>query len=179
MTSQTIQQTIAQRLTQGEGRSAVFQALSGQGVSDRKLANLIAAFPLPSLVAAHAGAIKTMVGLAWVQCLLSVGVVLVLGLRMGSLAALLLGVFVGGITYLFVWGFQRHKLWAYNATILLTAINLPKALKDVTTEPISTCIAVALSLALIAFTWHVRSRLFPDVAAWGPRRVGGTYVFAS
>jgi hypothetical protein len=120
-----------------------------------------------------------MVVIAWVQLVLGVLIGLSLALKMGSLAGLLIAAFIGGFAYLFVWGFQHSRAWAYNASIVLSIINLPKALNDVSSEPASSVFALTLGVAWIAYTWFVRSKLFPDLAVLGPRKVSGTYRFSS
>ena len=46
-------------------------------------------------------------------------------------------------------------------------------------EPGSSVFALALGVAWIGYTWFVRSKLFPDFAFMGPRKVGGLYQFSS
>ncbi len=179
MRKQDIRADIERRIALGEGKSSIFQNLKGQGVSDSVLANLIASHADPALVTQHARCIKGMVVVAWLQLILGVLIGLNLTLEMGSGIGLLLTAFIAGFAYLFVWGFQHHRAWAYNASIMLSIINLPKALNDVSTEPASSVFALALGLAWIAFTWFVRSKLFPDFVVLGPRKVGNTYQFSN
>lgn len=179
MKKQDIRADIERRIALGEGKASIYQALKGQGVSDGTLANLIASHADPKLVTQHARLIKAMVVIAWVQLALGVLIGLSLTLKMGSWAGLMIAAFVGGFAYLFVWGFQHSRAWAYNASIVLSIINLPKALNDVSTEPASSVLALALGVAWIAYTWFVRSKLFPDFAFLGPRKVSGTYQFSS
>lgn len=179
MKKQDIRADIERRIALGEGKSSIFQTLKDRGLSESSLANLIASQPDPALVARHAGYIKGMVIVAWVQLVLGVLIGLSLALKMGSGIGLLIAALIGGFAYLFVWGFQRNRAWAYNASIVLSIINLPKALNDVSTEPISSLFALALGIAWIAYTCFVRSKLFPDFALLGPRKVGGTYRFSS
>lgn len=179
MKKQDIRADIARRIALGEGRSSIFRALKGQGLSDRTLANLIASHADPLRVAQHARLVQGMVAVSWVQLVLGVLIGLSLTLKMGSLVGLLLMAFVGGFAYLFVWGFRHNRAWAYNASLVLSIVNLPKALNDITTEPASSVFALTLGVAWIAYTWFVRSKLFPDFAVLGPRKVGGTYQFST
>ena len=179
MKKQDIRADIERRIALGESKSRIFQSLRGQGLSDGSLANLIASTADPTLLTQHAGYIKGMVAISWVQLVLGVLIGLSLALEMGSGVGLLIAAFIGGFAYIFVWGFQRNCAWAYNASIVLSIINLPKALSDVTTEPASSLFALALGVAWIAYTWFVRSKLFPDFAVLGPRKVGSTYQFSS
>src|SRR3989344_2232064 len=140
MKKQDIRADIERRIAMGEGKSSIFQALKGQGVSDGTLAHLLASHADPKLALQHARLIKGMVVIAWVQ--------------------LVLGVLIG-------------------LSLALSIINLPKALSDVSTEPASSVFALTLGVAWIAYTWFVRSKLFPDFAVLGPRKVSGTYRFSS
>ncbi len=179
MNKQDIRADIERRIALGEGKSSIFQTLQGQGVSDGTLANLIASHADPALVTQHARYIKGMVVVAWLQLVLGVLIGLSLTLKMGSGIGLVATAFIGGFAYLFVWGFQRNRAWAYNASIVLSIINLPKALNDVSTEPASSVFALVLGLAWIAFTWFVRGKLFPDFVLLGPRKVGKAYQFSN
>lgn len=179
MNKQDVRADIERRISLGEGKSSIFRALKGHGLSDSAVAHLIASHADPALFTQHARYIKGMVAIAWLQLVLGVLIGLSLTLKMGAGMGLLVTAFIGGFAYLFVWGFQRNRAWAYNASIVLSIINLPKALNDVSTEPASSVFALALGLAWITFTWFVRSKLFPDFAVLGPRKVGKSYQFSS
>lgn len=62
---------------------------------------------------------------------------------------------------------------------MLSIVNLPKGLDDLTTSPVSTLVTLALGVGLIAFTWYVRSKLFPDFAFISPKKVKGKFVFSN
>ncbi len=179
MNKKEIKAQIEQRLANGEAKSTVFGRMSGQGVSDRKVAHFIASFADPRLCLQHAKLIDAMIVISWIQLVLAVLASIGIGFKMGSLAVLIIAALVGGFLYLFVWGFTHNKAWAYNVTIVLTIVNLPKTLNGVTEHPIATLIGSAVSVALLAFTWYVRSKVFPDFAFISPRKVKGTYVFSS
>jgi hypothetical protein len=181
MKKKQIQEAIHTQLNQGRPKSEVFQTMSGQGIKDRVVAHFIAAHAAPDLVRRHAKLIDAMIVISWLQMAVAVlmGVVLGIGMHAGWIALLLVTAFLGGFTYLFVWGFTRNRAWAYNATIMLSIINLPKVLGDVGKAPMANGIALALSIALIAFTWYVRGKVFPDFAFMSPRKLKGSYVFSS
>lgn len=177
MNKQEIRDDIDRRITRGEKKSDVFAALKGQGVRDGVLANLIASHVDASLISKHAQLIKGMVGIAWLQLVMGLLLGLGMALKSGAILGLVVVVVIVGVSYLFVWGFQRNRAWAYNATILLSIINLPKALTNVASEPASSMFSLVLGCALIAYTWFVRSKVFPDFVFINPRKVGGTYQF--
>lgn len=182
MNKKQIRSAIDERLAQGHPKTAIFQALSGQGLSDRRLADLMATRPHPVLLQRHAGLIRAQVGIAWAQLVLVLLVCLWAGLKTGGVAgligALLVLALVGGFMYLFVWGFQRNRAWAYTASLVLGIINLPKVLMDLPQAPAAGAVGLLVALGLLGFTWHVRSKLFPDLTAFGPRKLDGEYRFA-
>lgn len=182
MNKKQIRSAIDERLAQGHPKTAIFQALSGQGLSDRRLADLMATRPHPVLLQRHAGLIRAQVGIAWAQLVLVLLVCLWAGLKTGGVAgligALLVLALVGGFMYLFVWGFQRNRAWAYTVSLVLGIINLPKVLMDLPDAPTAGSIGLMVALGLLGFTWHVRSKLFPDLTAFGPRKLDGEYRFA-
>lgn len=179
MKKKEIQAEINSRLSSGESKSSVFKRMSGQGASDSVVANFIASYASPELCAKHAKLIDAMVVISWLQLGLAVLVSLGLGLKMGLVGLLLIATFVGGFSYLFVWGFAHDKAWAYNATIILSIINLPKVLTGFATAPISNAIGLAVSVCFISFTWYVRSKIFPDFVFASPKKIKGRYVFTS
>lgn len=182
MNKKQIRSAIDERLAQGHPKTAIFQALSGQGLSDRRLADLMATRPHPVLLQRHAGLIKAQVGIAWAQLVLVLLFCLWAGLKTGGVGGLIVTLFIlalmGGFMYLFVWGFQRNRAWAYTASLVLGIMNLPKTLMDLPDAPTAGSIGLLVALGLLGFTWHVRSKLFPDLTAFGPRKLDGEYRFA-
>jgi len=179
MNIKEIQVDINRRLANGESKSAVFQFMRDQGISDRKIARIIASYFDPQLGVQHARLIKAIIVIAWVQLALALLIALAAGIKMGLVGCLLLVAFIGAFAYLFVWGFTHSKAWAYNTTILLSMVNLPKALNGFTVTPIASSATLLIGIALLAFTWHVRSKLFPDFLFMSPKKVKGAYVFSS
>ena len=182
MNKKQIRSAIDERLAQGHPKTAIFQALSGQGLSDWRLADLMATRPHPVLLQRHAGLIKAQVGIAWAQLVLVLLFCLWAGLKTGGVGGLIVTLFIlalmGGFMYLFVWGFQRNRAWAYTASLVLGIMNLPKTLMDLPDAPTAGSIGLLVALGLLGFTWHVRSKLFPDLTAFGPRKLDGEYRFA-
>lgn len=179
MNKKEIQGEISRRLSAGESKSSVFQLMQGNDLSDRKIAHLIASHVDQRLCSQHQGLIKAMVIIAWVQLAFSLLATLVAGEKMGLIACLLFVAFVGAFAYLFVWGFSNNKAWAYNASILLTIINLPKTLASFKEAPTSSIVALILGTGVLAFTWYVRNKLFPDFLFISAKKVKGSYIFSS
>lgn len=179
MNKKQIQEEIARRLGQGESKSAVYRALSGGEVKDNQVAHLIATHADPRLTEQHAGLVKALVIISWGQLFLAAVVVLANGGKLGLGITLVLLAFTGAFGYLFIWGYKHHKAWAYTVSIFLSCTNLPKAFTDFSADPITSIVAFVLGLAVLVFTWHVRSRLFPDLYLVGPKKVSGSFVFSS
>jgi len=179
MKKKEIQAQINSRLSNGESKSSTFRQLSGQGVSDRVVAHMIASYASHALCNRHSKLIDAMIVISWLQLALVVLVSIAVGLKAGLVAVMLITALLGAFAYLFVWGFTNNKAWAYNATIVLSIVNLPKTLTGFSATPISSTVGVALSVGLIAFTWYVRSKIFPDFAFIAPKKLKGAYVFSS
>lgn len=179
MNKKQTQAEIARRIAQGESKASIHRALSGGELSDRQVASLIATHADPRLTQQHAGLVTVLVTISWLQLALAMVVVLVAGAPLGWGALLFLMAFTAAFGYLFIWGFKHHKAWAYTAAFILSCSNLPKTLKDFNSEPITSIVALLVGAAILAFTWHVRSKLFPDLLLFGPKKVKGAFVFSS
>ena len=179
MTKKETKTAILTMLDQGESKSKTFASFTGKDLKDRAIAHLIASHANPALLSKHAKLIDAMIVISWLQ--LTVGVLLSLALfsNMGMTAGIIFTLFVAGFCYLFVWGFSHSKAWAYNATILLTLINLPKSLNGFSEDPISTLIGLLVGVSLFSFTWFVRNKIFPDFLVFGPRKIKGQFVLTS
>lgn len=179
MNKKQTQAEIARRIDQGESKASIHRSLSGGELSERQVASLIATHADPRLTRQHAGLVTTLVTISWIQLALALVVILVAAAPLGLGALLFLMAFTAAFGYLFIWGFKHHKAWAYTAAFILSCSNLPKTLKDFSSEPITSIVALLVGAAILAFTWHVRSKLFPDLLFLGPRKVKGSFVFSS
>lgn len=176
-TKQRLKADIDHRLAQGQPKAGIFQALSGQGLSDRRLAWLLAARPHPVLVQRHARLIKAMVGISWFQFVLVLLLCLWATRSLGLIAGLLTSAVACGMVYVFIWGFRNNRAWVYTLSIVLGVLNLPEAVSSVFEKPVAGGLGLLMSLGLLALTWHVRARLFPDLGFGGARKQGGAYRF--
>lgn len=168
---------IDQRLTEGQPKAGIFQALSGQGLSDRRLAWLLASRPHPVLLQRHARLVHAMVCISWVQFALVLVLCWWATRSLGLLAGLVASAVGCGIVYVFIWGFRHNRAWVYTLSIVLGLLNLPEAIGSAFAKPVSGGLGLLMSLALLALTWHVRARLFPDLGVAGARKRGGAYRF--
>jgi hypothetical protein len=179
MKKKELREEINRRLSDGELKTAVFNEMSGKGVSDRVVAYMIASYADPRICDQFKGLTKAMTIIAWIQCVIAALIGIGLGAKHGLIPTLLIAGFLVGFGYLFVWGFKNNRAWAYNATIILSVVNLPKQLTGFGHAPVANTVALLVGVSLIAFTWHVRSKIFPDFAFSSPKKVRGAYVFSN
>jgi hypothetical protein len=169
---------IEEMLSAGEKKRDVFDALSGEGVKDRVIAYWIAAHVAPQRCAANKWHIRALIVISWIELVLGLLVGFSIGVKTSPVAGLVTGVAVGLFCALFVWGFTKNRANVYNATILITLIQIPRAVQGFSSESGITLIALLINLALVAYVWFVRNRLFPDFAFVSPRKSNGQYVFS-
>jgi hypothetical protein len=169
---------IEEMLSVGARKQDVFAALSGKGVKDRVLAYRIAAHADPQRCATNRLHIRALVVIACIELMFGILVAFSVGVQISPVAGLFIGAVAAFFGVLFVWGFAKNKANIYNGFILLSLTQLPHAFQGFSTEPGTTAIAVVISLALIAYVWFVRNRLFPDFAFVSPRKMNGRYVFS-
>jgi len=179
MNTREMKSKIKTSISSGLTKSQVFAQLSNPETNVRRLASLIAAHPDPRLRAEHNGKVTILLALMLVQSLLIFfAMVGALG-ESDSGGKWVVGALIAPIPLLFAWGFYRNVAAAYTIYIGLAIIQMPKLLEGATSEPISTVIAFALNVAMLAFVWYVRNKLFPDLSFLGPRKLHGQYVFTS
>ncbi|WP_025101262.1 hypothetical protein [Burkholderia sp. A1] len=157
----------------------VFAALQGQGLSDRRLAYLIASRLDPRRCAEnrrHAAVATAIIALhVAIALLLSVAAGVVqssLGVGLVSAGCSLL---VGGA---FLRGFMRRRAGAYNIFLGLSIAHLPRQLGALSPNAIEGLVGLGLSIAMIVYINFVRQRLFPDLGfSMAVRKTDGRYVF--
>ncbi|MEY4766016.1 MAG: hypothetical protein RI907_2689 [Pseudomonadota bacterium] len=179
MKKKAIQAEVQRMLEMGLAKAQVLRHLVASGAQPRAAAHAIASYPQPELLAKHAKLVDAMVVISWLQLAFTVLICLVIGLRYGLLPTAIITALVGAFGYLFVWGFNHNRAWAYNATLIMGIVNLPQQMGGLLTDPASSAIGLTLSAALMGFAWFVRTRIFPDFAFISPRKANGEYVFTA
>ncbi|HJW25240.1 MAG TPA: hypothetical protein VJ576_10110 [Rhodocyclaceae bacterium] len=179
MNKTEIKAKIAELISSGVAKTEVFARLSGQGVKDKQLADLIASYADPRLCAQHYDKVNILLTLMFIQAVIVFLLGFSMGLRIGPNAKWIMGGLLALIPLAFAWGFHRNSAGAYNAYILLSIIQMPRQLDGFISSPIATSVGLAIGIGMLAFVWYVRQKLFPDFAFMGPRKVKGQYVFAS
>lgn len=170
---------IAELISSGVAKPEVFARLSGQGVKDKELASLIASYADPRLCAQHYDKVNILLTLMFIQAVIVFLLGFGMGLRIGPNAKWIMGGLLALVPLAFAWGFHRNSAGTYNAYILLSIIQMPRQLGSFASSPIATSIGLAVGIAILAFVWYVRQKLFPDFAFLGPKKIKGQYVFAN
>lgn len=177
---------IAAMLSAGSTKSDVFASLSGHGVEDRVLANLIASRPDPGRCRRNKLHVCILVGLGILQLLFSLWVAVTLATDASTIGPVtssdwaVIGLFLAitvPISLLFIWGFATHRVGAYHAYIALLIVQMPKQIGRLATTPGPSLAGLAISIALVAYVCFVRNRLFPDYVWFRPRKVDNRYAF--
>jgi hypothetical protein len=174
-----IKRQAMQMLAAGRSKTETFKALSGGTVKDKVLAYWIGSRPDPQLLERHAGKIKILLGLIYVQALIGLVGGYLLGLTISDGMAIILGLLAGGVPLLFAWGFHRHSAQTYTVYMLLSISQMPRLFKDYAADPVSVIIGVVTTLAMVFFVGWVKHLLFPDLGFMGSNKVKGQFVFSN
>ncbi|MCO6057548.1 DUF3592 domain-containing protein [Pseudomonas sp. MOB-449] len=172
------QEKVRNLLAAGTAKSEVFSQLSGRGVKDSHLAYFIASYADPIRCDEHDRKVNILITIMLAQALITFFLGLDIGARIGPTAKWVIGVSMTLIPLLLVWGFYNHRVGAYNAYILLALLQFPRSLEGFTSSPAATSIALAISIAILAFVWYVRGKIFPDFVFVNPRKIKGKYFFS-
>lgn len=178
MDKKEMQAKVRDLLAAGTAKSTVFSQLSGQGVKDSQLAYFIASYADPKRCGEHERKVNILITIMLVQAVIAFLLGFGAGARIGPNAKWVLGILFALIPTLFAWGFYQHRAGAYNAYLLLTIAQLPRSLDGFASKPIATSVGLAVSVAVLAYIWYVREKLFPDFAFMTPRKRKGEYVFS-
>ncbi|KWK15524.1 hypothetical protein [Burkholderia stagnalis] len=177
--------SIAAMLSAGSKRSDVLAALSGQGVKDRVLANLIAS--RPERCRQNKLHVRLLIALGILQLLYCLWVAYTLAADAASngppstASVVVIGLFLAvtvPLSLLFIWGFATYRVTIYHAYIALSIAQMPKLIERLATDPGDALKGLAISIALVVYVYFVRNRLFPDYVWFWPRKAQGRYVFA-
>jgi hypothetical protein len=179
MNKKEISSKIKELISSGMSRSEVFAQLSGAGLKDNQLANLIASYADPILCDLHDRKVNFLIALMFIQSAIASLAGFGIGASIGPNAQWVVAGICGLIPLLFAFGFYKHKSGAYNAYIVLAITQLPKQLEGFASSPIAISIGLAIAISMLVYVWYVRQKIFPDFSFIGPKKVKGQYVFAS
>lgn len=178
MNKKEIRNQIANLISSGVKKHEVFTQLSGQGVSDSRLAYMVAAYPNPQRVADSKIWVRILLFISGLQVLLGFIVGFGIGIHSNLNAGLFLGTLISLFMLLFFLGFYKNKVAAYNVTIILSITQFSHLLKGFESSPNTTIFAILINIALVGYVAFVRHKLFPDFILMTPRKVNGSYVFS-
>jgi hypothetical protein len=178
MSKKEVRLKVAEMLSAGEKKRDVFAALSGRGVKDRALAYFIASHVDPQRCAQNKVHRGIVIALGYLQVLLAVCVAIYLASETSVTVGLAFGAVVLAFAGLFVWGFTKNIAGVYNTFLILSITQAPRQLEGFSENPTATVVGLAIGVAIYAYVWFVRQRLFPDFAFMSPKKAGGRYVFA-
>jgi hypothetical protein len=179
MKNRDIKQSITQLMTSGVMKPDIYSMLVGQGAREKAVARHLAAYRDTHLRDENRTMLRVLIVVMLIQAVIAYLLGSALSTGGGHGPGWLWGGLFAAIPLLFALGFYRQVLFAFNAYIALTLIQLPKLLTGITETPTESLFAVAINLAILAFVWFVRSRLFPDIGIFGPRKADGNYVFTT
>lgn len=179
MKNRDIRDSIAELMASGVAKPEIYSRLVGQGAREKSVARYLAAYRNRDLRDEHSAKVTTLIVIMLVQAIAAYLLGSAISMGEGTGPGWLWGALSAAAPMLFALGFYRQILFAYNAYILLTVIQLAKLLAGIAETPLENLIGLAINLALLLFVWFVRSRLFPDIGLFGPRKSGGNYVFAT
>ena len=178
MNKKEIRTKMRDLLGNGLAKSEVFSQLSNQGLKDSQLAYFIASYADPSRCDEHARKVNILITIMFVQALIAFLVGFGIGIKIGPNAKWIVGALIALIPLLFAWGFYKHRVGAYNAYLILTVVQLPKSFEGFASNPVATSIVLAVNIAVLAFVWYVREKIFPDFTFITPKKIKGQYVFS-
>jgi hypothetical protein len=177
MNKKEISAKVAELLSSGVAKVEVFAQLSGQGIKDSQLAYLVAAFADPKRCYEHDRKVNVLVTLMFILAVITFLAGFGIGAKIGPNAKWIVGALIALIPLLFALGFYKHKVGAYNAYILLTIVGMPRSFEGFTSTPIASSIGLAINIAVLAYVWYVREKLFPGFLLMTPKKIKGQYAF--
>jgi len=179
MNKKEVQAKVRELLIAGTPKEKVFEQLAGQGVKDRQLAYFIASYADQDHCDDHGNKIDFLVTVMFIEAMIAFFVGYGIGSEIGPNAKWILGSLGALMPLLFGYGFYKNRVGAYNAYIFLSILQIPRSFEGFSSSPVATSIAIGVNVAVLAYVWYVRSKLFPDFAFMSPKKIKGEYVFSS
>jgi O-antigen/teichoic acid export membrane protein len=179
MNSKEVRAKVHDLLDKGNAKAEIFAQLAGQGAKDSRLAYFIASYPDLKRRNELGRKVNILMVIMLAQSLIGFLVGYGLGAETGQVTKWFLGILGALVPLLFAWGFFLPRVGAYNAYVMLAIVQIPRSFAGFQSSPIEVLIAVAMNVAVLAYVWYVRDKLFPDFRFLYPRRNNGKYVFSS
>lgn len=164
-------------LMAGHSKYDVFNRMSGHGITNDKLALIIALYADPSRIAANKIWINILLTLIFIQTVISFFVGLGQGVNSHSDVVWLWG--VGAVIIPLGCFFNIYKNHALGYSIYLSSLMLSlKGLIDIAkTEPSAALIGAGMIVCVSGYTWLVKLKIFPDLVLFKAKKVNGFYAF--
>jgi hypothetical protein len=166
-------------LAAGQGKTATFAQLSGQGAKDKQLAKAIASYPDPELAEAHRGKVRVLIVIMLIQAILAFFIGYGIGYKIGPNAPWIASALMTLVPLAFAWAFYANKAVAYEAYVMLSILGVARTLDGFATAPASTLAGLVISAALCGFVLYVQFKVFPDLGFLSPKKVDGKFVFTT
>lgn len=164
-------------LTAGHSKYEVFNRMSGQGVTNDKLALIIALYADPRRVAANKIWINTLLTLILIQALLSFFVGLGQGINSHSDMVWLWGVEAVFFPLACWLSIYKNNPLGYNLYFLFLALSLKDGIDASKATQLSIFITVGVAVGIGYCVWFVKQKIFPDLVFTKARKVNNVYVF--
>lgn len=162
-------------LNKGLRKSDIYKKYQDCGFPEKKLALMVAALPDQFLCHKYEKMNNLLILLMFIQACISALFGFNTGALMGGNNILLFGLISIAVPMLFIIGFYRYSLTAYNAFIILGIIQFPRLFKDAYQEPVLTALIITFSILTMAYVWYLKSRLYPESGLFGLKKSDGEY----
>lgn len=194
-------------LSFGNSKAEVYAQLSGHGVKDSQLAWVIAGQPDAALHEKHRWKVRALATLlivesiAWMAIVAYVLTIATPAAKPGVVATLILA----SIPLLFAWLLSRRDGLQFTKYLVLaqmfvvvyliagfeptlttvlfglsTGVMVPMLIvQELVSGSVGHGIALRMAILQIAYVWHVKRALFPDIGLFRAKKHNGRYVFSS
>jgi hypothetical protein len=164
-------------LLAGHRKDDVFNRMSNKGVTNDKLAFIIAQYADPRRIEANKTWIKILLTLVFIQAVISFFVGLGQGVNSNSDVAWLWGV-GGAFLPLACWlNIYKNIALGYSIYLVTLMLSLKGTIDIAKTAPSAALIAAGLIVGIGGYTWFVKRRIFPDIVLTKPKKVNNIYIF--
>jgi hypothetical protein len=177
MADKEIKKEVGRMTNDGIGKTRIFQDLVSRGAKEKVAAYYVASYPNEHIVFEQEGKVKLLITVMFIQAFLAFFVGYIMGMQVQH--PWIIGIMFATIPLLFVWGFYKQSVVAYNTYFLIAIAQVPKIVRGFSETPIETSIGLAISLGTLWLVLYIRSKLFPDFTWFTPKKVKGRYVFSS
>lgn len=164
-------------LSAGHSKYEVFNRMSGQGVTNDKLALIIAWYADSDRIAANKIWINILLALIFIQTVISFFVGLGQGINSHSDVVWLWGVGAVIIPLGCLLNIYKNHALGYSMYLSSLMLSLKGVIDIAKTAPSAALIAVGIIVGVGCYTWFVKRKIFPDLVLFKAKKVNDLYVF--